>query len=142
MPKTPLLDVHSARTRYDVVWNFTPLFIFSTLRIFCIMMATTQGGGVCISLVGKQPNAFKMILKKMEKKLQYKKKIRQIFRKQFFLNFHQNWSKKNLGKNSSNKILCSGHSVSRSRTPYSQLVIRYHWLAFLNQVHKNLCPNL
>ena len=34
-----------------MVWNFTPIFIFSTLRIFNVKMATFQGGEVRISLV-------------------------------------------------------------------------------------------
>ena len=56
--KTPLLNAHSAQTRYDVVWNFMPIFRFSTLHISYVKMATSQGGrgGVCIYLVGLEPN--------------------------------------------------------------------------------------
>ena len=38
----------------DMIWNFTAIFIFSTLRIFYVKMAISKGG-VCISLVREQP---------------------------------------------------------------------------------------
>ena len=41
-PKTPLLD---AQMRHDVIWNFSPIFIFSTLRIFYVKMDTSEWGG-------------------------------------------------------------------------------------------------
>ena len=53
MPKTTLLDARGAQTRFDDVWNFTPIFIFNTLRIFHVKLVTSEGGGeVCIFLVG------------------------------------------------------------------------------------------
>ena len=40
----------------DVIWNFTPIILFSTLHIFYVKMATSlERGEVCIFLVGKQP---------------------------------------------------------------------------------------
>ena len=42
-PKRPLLDAHSARTRYDVIWNFQHIFSFSRLRFFYVEMATSEG---------------------------------------------------------------------------------------------------
>ena len=45
-----------AQMRYDLIWNFTPISIFSTLRIFYVKLATSEAGGeVCIVLVGKRP---------------------------------------------------------------------------------------
>ena len=31
--------------RYDVIWNFTPIIFFSSLRIFYVKMVTSDGGG-------------------------------------------------------------------------------------------------
>ena len=54
--KTPLLDARDAQTRYDLIWNFTPIFIFSSLHIFYVKMVTSdEGRRVYISLVWKQP---------------------------------------------------------------------------------------
>ena len=44
-PKTPLLD---AQTRYDVIGSFQHIFSFSTLRIFYVKMANSEGGGLHI----------------------------------------------------------------------------------------------
>ena len=43
--------------QYDVIYYFTPVIFFSTLRIFYFEMATSKGGGgwICISVVGQQP---------------------------------------------------------------------------------------
>ena len=43
-PKTPLLDTHSAQMRYDVIWHFQHIFSFSTLHIFYVQTATSDGG--------------------------------------------------------------------------------------------------
>ena len=51
--KIPFLDARSVQTRHNVIWNFTLIFILSTLRIFYIKMATTVGGLHVLS--GKQP---------------------------------------------------------------------------------------
>ena len=57
----PLLKTRSAQTRYDVMWNFTPIIFCSTLRIFYVKMATSEEGGVvCISLVGKWPYLYQI----------------------------------------------------------------------------------
>ena len=40
---------------YDEIWNFTPIIFFSTLRIFYVEMATSEGWGVWIYVVRKQP---------------------------------------------------------------------------------------
>ena len=45
-PKTPFLG---SQTRYDVIWNFTPIFIFSSLRILYVKMTTSEVGGWIIS---------------------------------------------------------------------------------------------
>jgi len=50
-PKHP---VRTAKTRYDVIWNFKPIIFFSTLRIFYVEMTISEGE-VCISVVEKQP---------------------------------------------------------------------------------------
>ena len=39
-----VLGTHSAQTRYEVIWDFTPIFSFSTLRIFYVNMATSEEG--------------------------------------------------------------------------------------------------
>ena len=45
--------------RPNAIWNFTPIFIFSTFSIFYVKMATSEeGGGVCISVVGTGPAFF------------------------------------------------------------------------------------
>ena len=38
------MDARGVQTRYDVIWNLTPNFIFSTLRFFYIKMATSERG--------------------------------------------------------------------------------------------------
>ena len=48
--------------------KFTPVYIFSTLRMFYVKMATSEGGGgggrgVCIFLVGAEPNLNVAIVK-------------------------------------------------------------------------------
>ena len=40
---------HIAQTRYDVTWNFTPIFIFSSLRIFYVKMVTSEVEGSAYS---------------------------------------------------------------------------------------------
>ena len=40
-----LLVTRGTQTQYDMIWNFTTIFIFSTLRIFYAKMATSEGGG-------------------------------------------------------------------------------------------------
>ena len=44
-PKMPLLDARDAQTRYYVIWYFMPIFIFSTLRIFYVKIAPSEGEG-------------------------------------------------------------------------------------------------
>ena len=55
------LDAHNLKTRYDVTWFFQHIFSFSSLRIFYVKMATSEGG-VCIFLVGKQPLNLALIM--------------------------------------------------------------------------------
>ena len=44
-PKRPQRpNARSAQTRYDVIWNFTPIYILSTLRIFYVKMAISIWG--------------------------------------------------------------------------------------------------
>ena len=67
--------------RPNATWNFTPIFIFSSLRISYVRTATSQrgGGGVCISLVVTgRANAF----------LYYWEILNQFF---FFMNFSFVW---------------------------------------------------
>ena len=41
--KNVFIDARGAQTQYDVVWYFTPIFIFSALHIFYIKIATSEG---------------------------------------------------------------------------------------------------
>ena len=43
------------QTRYDVIWNFAPIIFLSSLHMFYDKMATSEGGGVCISLIVTGP---------------------------------------------------------------------------------------
>ena len=38
------LGACDAQTQYSVIWNFTHIVFFSTLRIFYVEMATSEGG--------------------------------------------------------------------------------------------------
>ena len=63
----PFLTNHlpdSAQTRYDVIWYFAPIFIFCTLRIFYIKMASSQRGGGLHILTWETP-AKKILFIKM-----------------------------------------------------------------------------
>ena len=42
-PKTTVLNGRSARKRYDMIWNFTPIIFSSTLSIFYVQMTTSDG---------------------------------------------------------------------------------------------------
>ena len=45
-PKTNFLDARGGQTRFDLLWNFTPIIFFSSLRIFYVKMATSEMGGI------------------------------------------------------------------------------------------------
>ena len=44
-PKRLILNTHVAQTQYDRIWNCTPIFISSTLRILYVNIATSEWGG-------------------------------------------------------------------------------------------------
>ena len=44
-PKRPIMDGRGAQTRYDVIRNFTLIIFFSTMRIFHVKLANSEGGG-------------------------------------------------------------------------------------------------
>ena len=46
-PNCTTLDTCGAQMRYDVILNFTPIFIFSSLHNLYLKMVTSEGGGIC-----------------------------------------------------------------------------------------------
>ena len=54
-PKTPRLDVCSAEMQYESDMKFYAHLYFQHIAHLLCQMATSEGGGICISLVGIGP---------------------------------------------------------------------------------------
>ena len=108
---------------------FNKIFISSFCSFALILLATRSK---CVSKDSRKTR--KNILKKIfsKKKKKFLRFFFRIFWNSFWASWEQNQSKKRF---CSNFVFFLGCFWIRS---LYQLVVLYHWLAFLNQVHENL----